>query len=319
MVCERHFVSQVCTAPPRFGNEMGEFVNAFGFAVVANRTFVLAADTCSTYLDFSGRILRDSDVQAMTSEAGCKIGFPKLLIKHGEPLRKQPIDSAAPDAWASERHVMTRFWHEEVAHRVLANEQLGAEATRRAKSLFGTSVLLGYGALFHAAWAFKDSVRIPVDEMLRDHADVFKVGLHVRHSGNCRAGCRENVRAAQCVKNILSERTSQKCVVLIATDHPESEADLAQQVQSTLMGGRENASLASVELLNLEQLAKHIEAATGCKARSTLVSQKVVQPDFAEEHGPWAMYSSVADLYMLSRSDALVVGYSGSGNSSFSE
>lgn len=321
MVCERHYVSQVCTAPPRFGNEMGEFVNAFAFAVVANRTFVLAEDTCSNYMDFSGRILRRDEVQRMTKEAGCEFSYPKLLIKRGHILKEQPFDRVVPDARASTFHVMTRFWHQEVAHAVLENNVLGAEAARRAQSLFGTSVLLGYNALFHAAWAFKDFVLSAVDDRLRDQADAFKVGLHVRHSGLCRAGCRENVKAANCVKKVLNGSTSQNCVVLIATDHPEAEADLTDQVQpqSTLMGERENSSLASVELLNLEQTAKDIEDATGCKVRSTLATQKIEQRDASEEHGPWAMYSSVADLYFLSRSDALVVGYSGAGNSSFSE
>jgi hypothetical protein len=321
MICERHYVSQVCTAPPRFGNEMGEFVNAFAFALVANRTFVLAEDTCSNYLDFSGKILRRHDVLAMTKEAGCELGYPKLLIKRGHILKEQPFDRVASDARAPTFHVMTRFWHQEVAHSVLENNGLGDEAARRAQSLFGTSVLLGYNALFHAAWAFKDFVRQAVDDRLRDQADAFRVGLHVRHSGLCRAGCLENVKAANCVKKVLNSSTSQNCVVLIATDHPEAEADLTQQVQSqsTLMGEKENASLASVELLNLEQTAKDIEDATGCQVRSTLATEKIEQRDASEEHGPWAMYSSVADLYFLSRSDALVVGYSGAGNSSFSE
>jgi len=319
-ICERHFVSQVCTAPPRFGNEMVEFVNAFAFALVANRTFVLTEDTCSNYLDFSGRILRGSEVQDLTRQAGCRIGQPKFLIKQGKPLSHLPFDNVAPGDWASEQHVFTRFWHQEVARRVLESKVLGAEATRRAQSLFGTNILLGYNALFHAAWAFKDSVRNHVEEMLRDQASVFKVGLHVRHSGLCRAGCQENRRAAQCVKRILNSSTSQNCVVLIATDHPEAEEDLAQQVKSNLFGGgRENKTLASVERLNFHQTAKDIEAATGCQVRSTLATEKVVQHDASEEHGPWAMFSSVADLYFLSRSDALVVGYFGAGNSSFSE
>jgi len=301
-ICERKFFSQQCTAPPRFGNEMGLFINGFALAVVTNRTLLLAEDNCSTYLNFSGRILRKGEAKEMLAQAGCKLGWYSAQYQSGREL------NGAFDRDAR-FHVSSRYWHRESAAKSFGNKNLSPEAARRARALFGSGSIFGYNALFRAAWEIKASVRDPVDKLLMPYAGFFKVGLHVRHAIGCLGSCPQfDDQAVQCVKSILKNSTSHKCAVLIATDSEEAQEALPKKLQQRILEGS-----VAAEML---RFSKQIEAATGCKAQTTLATERVVQKDNAWEHGLWNRDTAMMDLYMLSRSDALVVGES---HSTFAE
>lgn len=294
-ICGRRFVWSHYSCGDGLGSTMSAFLNAFAFAVLTNRTLMVAThepsapgrSKCEDHLALSRALMVPSDVYGMRAEAQCEdvdevslpssggdgAGFWKCCDFEALAGRVARVRSVARPAAA--------WWS-------LANERLGASANARAHALLDRGPFHWLGTLFQAAFDLKQSVRAPVDDMLEQVGDAIRIGVHLHFDSYEQAlsDAAAYGSAKRCVAQVAARHRWQRCAVLVASREERAILKFKQELS---------------------------ELQPGC---TVLASPMSLERGIDEDPGwPWKDLSEMMDMYMLSKAHVLI----GSGRSAFLE
>lgn len=293
-ICDRQFVRAHYSCCDCLGSTMSTFLNAFAFAVLSNRTLMVAPyeqsgrgdSGCEAHLTLSRALMAPSDAYSMRAKARCgDTNEVSLLGSSGDGADFWRCCDF--DALAGGVTRVGPFGRPTAAWWSLVNRRLGAGAEARANTLLGRGPFHWLGTLFQAAFDMGPGVRAPVDQMLKDVGDAIMIGVHLRFDRYDQvlsdAAAYESAR--KCVAQVAARHRWQRCAVLVASSEERAIARFKRELARL---GRDCAVLTS-----------------------PVHSKRGIDEDPGWPRG----LSEMMDLYMLSKAHVLI----GSSGSTFLE
>jgi len=273
---------------------MSTFLNAFAFAVLSNRTLMVAPyaqsapgdSGCEAHLTLSRALMAPSDAYSMRVKARCGDTNEVSLLGSGRDgadfWRCCDFDALAGGvARVGPVGRPTAAWWS------LANTRLGAGAEARASALLGHGPFHWLGTLFQAAFDLGPGVRGPVDRVLEGAGDALMIGVHLRFDryDQVLTDAAAYERAGRCVAQVAARHRWRRCAVLVASSEERAIARFKRE---------------------LARLGR------GC---AVLTSPVHLERGIDEDPGWPRGRSEMMDLYMLSKAHVLI----GSTGSTFLE
>jgi len=284
------------TCPERFGNFIHRFLALFTFALVADIPLIDEGTGCDSMVERRAWVNR---VEPLSSHRRGRTRRAVVDVLPGPADKNLEVRLAclseeftgaalgAVDVVVESNKNFARYDSQEIAALGLPRKARPS----RAQTLFALGPHFAIGSLFDAAFSFtQNDITEPVHRDLRAEGIVtsatgrltstnsFWLAVHIRHRCNSHKGSESVPVFGRAIKEMLSQRTTASCAVLVASDRRKT----------------------------VDLLRDHIRG-EGC----TLVtlSRNKTQRSRLSENGLDAGDGAIRDVYMLSLADSLVASF----------
>jgi len=287
-----------------WGNTIGQLLNAFAFAVVANLPIHFQA--CEEVASLRAPWL-SSQTRRLPNRTG---HIFDVLSKRVRRLGtdKDPVETAAACFEKSQTLVpqmqIVGFGAGGQKPTNGCAQEMGALAfsnSKRAQVLFRYGVNYAFGAMFKRAYLLSDNVTLPVLNVFHSNklitqatenaprlaADSFWLGVHARHFRPNDDGTKSLAFYKAKIRQLLAQRAAATCAVLIASDRI--------------------ATLDGLQAFVLTEGCTPILSPWASDAGAAEEKKKREKDGW--EHGVNAGVGGMRDIYMLSFADTLIASY----------